>query len=521
MDRFGKIIIIAAIVVSLVLIAVAFYFLRESIFSGKPDVTSENEGTGSKSHVPGPAPEDQLPKNLKIGKSAPQAVFQSSDGSPVSLEEIIQSSDSDVWFSFGDGSFDRDYDALAAAYGMTLVMVGEQTGGEPSDAVFSDPDQACYELWGLQTLPSDIVLDSSGMVLEYHAGALKKGEAEGMLKRASLGRYKVGFAFIEGQMSDGEGGFYTNTDTRGNSPFGKDVLSESQGLMLMYALSVDDRVLFDKTWQFTKTNLLKNGIAAWYVSADGVSANVNALLDDLRIWFALYQAGLKWDALYMGEASDMLVAVKKLCLDKKGRLVDFTDLNKGDRADTISLQYLDLTALKAMAETDSDFEPVYQDAEKVLLEGRISDEFPLYYKNYNYTTRSYDTGNLNTAEALYTLWNLSRAGLLPEDTLAWLKEKVMTGTLGARYRTNGDVVFGYDFHSTAVYGLAALTAQEAGDDEMYETALRRMERKLIMDADDELYGAYTQKGATIYSFDQLIPLLVNAVLYERMADGRK
>lgn len=513
--------IIAAIAVSLVIIAVAFYFLRESIFSGQPDSSIENNGADSKSHVPEPAPEDLLPNNLKIGKPAAQAVFQSSDGSPVPLEDVIQSAYSDVWFSFGNGAFDREYEALAAAYGMTLVTVGEPSGSEPSDAVYSDPEHACYALWGLQTLPSDIVLDSGGAVVEYHAGALKKSEAEGMLKRASLGRDKVSFAFIEGQMSDGEGGFYTNTDTRGNSPFGKDVLSESQGLMLMYALSVDDRVLFDKTWQFTKTNLLKNGIAAWYVSADGVSADVNALLDDLRIWFALYQAGQKWDGLYQEDASAMLAAVENLCLDKKGRLVDFTDLNKGDKADTISLQYLDLTALKAMAEADADFEPVYRNAEKILLEGRISDEFPLYYKSYNYRSRSYDTGNLNTAEALYTLWNLSRAGLLPEDTLEWLKEKVMAGTLGARYRTNGDVVFGYDFHSTAVYGLAALIAQEAGDDEMYETALRRMERKLILDVNNELYGAYTQKGATIYSFDQLIPLLVNAALNEKMADGSK
>ena len=67
-----------------------------------------------------------------------------------------------------------------------------------------------------------------------------------------------------------------------------------------------------------------------------------------------------------------------------------------------------------------------------------------------------------------------------------------------------------------MYGLAALIAHETGDDEMFEAALRRMERKLVLDANDPEFGAYTQKNAVIYSFDQLIPLLVNAVLDERL-----
>ena len=107
--------------------------------------------------------------------------------------------------------------------------------------------------------------------------------------------------------------------------------------------------------------------------------------------------------------------------------------------------------------------------------------------------------------------------MLPEDARLWLKQKVFAGTLGARYRTNGEVVSGYDFHSTAVYGLAALIAHESGDDEMFEMALRRMERKLILDAGSELFGAYAQVGTPIYSFDQLIPLFVNVALDERSA----
>ncbi len=514
MDRLGKIMIFAAVVMSLVLIVVLIFFLHGSLFGPKPGNQSVPAGTQGPVSIA--APEDLLPKHLLIGKTAPPVVFSSSEGTSVSLDEILQSSDNGVWFSFAGEQPVPDHAALAQAYDMTLVFVGDVPVEESDIMTVSDPGNVCYELWGLQTLPSDIVLSSDGRVLEFHAGAMNIGEAEGILIQAKEGRDAAGFAFIEGMMSNGNGGFYTNTAVKGSSPSGQDVLSESQGLVLWYALEKDDRALFDLTWQFTKNNLLKNGIASWYVGADGKTANVNALLDDLRIWYALYQAGQKWDGIYSEDASAMLKAIKELCLDKKSRLVDFTDLTNGKRADTISLQYLDLVVLKAMTAEDPDFEPVYQNAENVLLDGRISDEFPLYYKNYSYTTRTYDAGNLNTAEALYTLWNLSRAGLLPEEAHAWLKDRVLSGTLGARYRTNGDVVFGYDFHSTAVYGLAALIAHETGDDEMFEAALRRMERKLVLDANDPEFGAYTQKNAVIYSFDQLIPLLVNAVLDERL-----
>lgn len=517
MDRLGKIMIFAAVVMSLALIMVLMFFLHSSLFGPRHGDQSDSAGVGMQSAVPDVSPEDLLPRHLSIGKAAPPVVFSSSEGTSVSLEEIVQSSDNGVWFSVGSEQPAPDYEALAKTYDITLVLVDDVPVAEWDVMTVSDPRNACYELWGLQTLPSDVVLSSEGQVLEYHAGGMNVGEAEGMLKRAREGRDAVGFAFIEGTMSNGNGGFYTNTAVKGSAPSGQDVLSESQGLVLWYALEKDDRALFDLTWQFTKSNLLKSGIAAWYVGADGKAANVNALLDDLRIWYALYQAGQKWDgSSYSEDASAMLKAMRELCLDKKGRLVDFTDLTNGSRADTIALQYLDLVVLKAMAAEDAEFEPVYQNAENVLLDGRISDEFPLYHKNYSYTTRTYDAGNLNTAEALYTLWNLSRAGMLPEDAHDWLKERVLAGTLGARYRTNGDVVFGYDFHSTAVYGLAALIAHETGDDEMFESALRRMERKLVLNANDPEFGAYTQKNAVIYSFDQLIPLLVNAVLDERL-----
>ena len=156
-----------------------------------------------------------------------------------------------------------------------------------------------------------------------------------------------------------------------------------------------------------------------------------------------------------------------------------------------------------------------------MLGGRISDDFPFYYASYDYAANSYSRADLNTAEALYALWNLSRAKELPGDAWAYLKSRIETGSLAARYHIDGTAVKGFEYHSTAVWGLAALIAREEGDENAFELALRRMDRLLVLDAGDALFGAYAQKGAAVYAFDQLIPLLANAWADEKpVAWGR-
>ena len=76
---------------------------------------------------------------------------------------------------------------------------------------------------------------------------------------------------------------------------------------------------------------------------------------------------------------------------------------------------------------------------------------------------------------------------------------------------DGTAVKGFEYHSTAVWGLAALIAGETGDEAAFEKALRRMDRMFVLDAGDARFGAYAQKGAAAHAFDQLIPLLANAL----------
>ena len=85
-----------------------------------------------------------------------------------------------------------------------------------------------------------------------------------------------------------------------------------------------------------------------------------------------------------------------------------------------------------------------------------------------------------------------------------------SGSLGARYHVDGTVVKGYEYHSTAVYGLAALIARQAGDARTFNKAIQRMERYRINDVSSEYNGAFTADANGYESFDQLIPLIVYA-----------
>ena len=479
-------------------------------------------------------PEDWLPQNLAIAKSPPEAVLTDERENLVSLRDWIAQEESGVWLVFWaswcpdcNRQFEviREMEALADAYGARLLLVDRLNRQKESveaaqqkiaeygvtAPVLYDPDEAVYSAWGLREIPSSVVLDKDGIVRAYANGTLTAGQCEGLLDRAFRGRDSAGLAFILGSLSNGRGGVCSSTAAEGDSPTGTDVLSESQGLMLWYALTREDRALFDQTLAFTRTDMLKNGLVAWYVGEEKAGA-VNASLDDLRIIQALRGAAEKWgEDPYAPLAEEMEKALLSRCVNAQGGLTDWAELDGEGQASTISLCYLDLACLRELAEENKDFSPVLANAEAVLLGGRISDAFPLYYAGYDYETAAYSQSDLNTAEALYTLWNLSRADALPEDAWAWLRERIETGTISARYHVDGTAVKGFEYHSTAVWGLTALIAREMGDEAAFEKALRRMDRMYVLDARDARFGAYAQKGAAAHAFDQLIPLLANAL----------
>ena len=477
-------------------------------------------------------PEDYLPDHLMLGTAAPEAQIENEQGRTVPVRELAAGTGKGLWMVFWASwcpdctrqfAALEEMRALAAEYGVTLVLTDRmESGRESREAALEklkefqvesligfDSEGACYRLFGMHEIPSSVLINPEGTVLNFTTGVKTPGQYRGMLESGLKGRDTAGLAYILSHLSNGDGGIYTSDRAGTEHPAGRDILSESQGLIMLYALEADRPDLFGSVWEYTRRRMMTEGLPAWYVTADGKKASVNALTDDLRIWYALTQAAEKWNGDYGSEADRLKEAIGQKCIHESGGYADYTDFTSGKQAGSISLCYLDPLILQSIAGDDPAMRAAAENGIRVLLQGQISDSFPLYYSSYSYETGQYSEENLNTAEALYTLWNLSRAGMLPDQAARWVRDHVLEGNLAARYHTDGTAVRGYEYHSTAVYALAALIAMETGDRDTQEAARRLMDRMRVDDAEDSLYGAYAQRGSEIRSFDQLMPLLVN------------
>ena len=535
-DRVERLLMVGAAVLALLLFVFLALAVRLLLSGGARPGQEDPGASTAPARQTLSTPEDRLPAALAIGKEPPAAVFWDESGRQLSLKDLKTEGSRGLWLVFWASwcpdcteqfQIIADMKRLAEDWRVDLVLVDRlnpvkesrekareklDSLGEAVPCVY-DENEACYKAWGIREIPSAVMLDSGGAVREYYAGTMTKGQCAGMVRRFAQGRASAGLAYIGKRFMNSQGGVIASTDLKASSPAGDDVLSESQGLIMLCALEMDDRALFDRAWTYTQEHLWADGLTAWYAGKAG-KAGVNALLDDLRLWRALEGAARQWDASYGRYAGEISEAISKKCVSSE-KFVDYVEFSTGRQAATATLCYLDVKTLEDMYRQSSALEASLAAAWEILRNGRISDAFPLYYSQWDYNRRTYSQADLNTAEALYTLWNLSRAGELPEDTLNWLREKVEAGSLAARYRVDGTAVPGYEYHSTAVYGLAALIAREEGDQALFELSLRRMERNCVLDESDSMYGAYCLKDAAVHAFDQLIPLLVNATLGER------
>lgn len=485
----------------------------------KPDTTAETLA----------APEDQLPQTLYLGQVPPVTEFTDAGGKTVSLSAyrgkpvLVLFWGSWCKYCKEQLNISKEISGIADRNGAQVLLIDKlDPEKETQSAALSelhsmglsfanwfDGNLAAYHAWGLREIPTSVILDARGNVAAYAAGVLTAGGYEGLFEYALRGGDAATSAFLAKRMTNRDGGVYCNAKDSGGTPGGHDVLSETQGLVMQYAVRSKNRSLFDSAWNFTSTELEKNGLAAWYVTKDGKAAGANAALDDLRIWSALDDADAAWGG-YAQAADSVRGAIYRDCV-QENRLVSFYEFASEKKSNTLPLCYADFSVLRRMAQEDARFTPVAENALKTVQDGYISNEFPLYYASYDYDKKSYSKDDLNTAEALTTLWNLAKAGELKSESLAWLKKQVPAGGLAARYHVDGSAVQGYDYHSTAVYALAALIAGEENDRALYNAALRKMERYRNTDADGGAYGSFGNPDTGDYpAFDQCMPLLVYA-----------
>ena len=477
-------------------------------------------------------PEFYRPENLALGQKLPVTRFRNGAGETVDLLTAYPGQTLvlmywGTWCPYCEKQLEslaQLQSAAEEAGGTRLILVNktdeskeetiqkaeqylQKMGWDSYDHVY-DVGLEAYRAYGMKRIPTTIVADEAGYVRAMETKVLTAEAFGDLLEYARIGNAGKQLTFLESSMMNPQGGIYTAyRNSAAPSPKGHDVLSESMGLLMNCAVQLDDRALFQRCWDFVSENMERQGVFAWYVAEDGTQGTANALLDDLRIARALYLAEEKW-----GGYAQPLETLAEGILDKnvyRGHLSSFYDFRQGKPGSSISLTYGDFTALELLAQSRSEFAALGEDLLQIVQGGFISPEFPLYYASYDYGTGTYSRDSLNTAEALLTVYHLSERGLAREETLQWLKDALQGGTLAARYRVDGTAEAGYQYDSTAVFAIAALIGQAAGDGALYHMARNAMERSYVSDVGSRFCGAFL-RGGDLQAFDQLLPLTVYA-----------
>jgi len=370
-----------------------------------------------------------------------------------------------------------------------------------------DQNLKVYNQLGLKSIPTTLVIDKNGVLRAWSmSGNMTAGTLESMVEYAENGGASGVRKFITGSLTNSDGGIKTNYSQADGSESGKtDVLSESQGLIMEYAVREQDKALFSGSLSYVNKHMKTNPLVAWAVT-NGKPSSVNAALDDLRIYRAISDADGLWGG-YSAALEEYGNALYTYNTDRQ-KLVNCYDFEHSKKSSQFSLCYADFETLNILSEKDTRWKPVYQNSLDIVKKGFISDRFPLYYNFYDYSSNKYDKGGINMAEEMETLLHLAKIGQLPQKTITWLQNAVGGDGIYARYQVDGSVASGYDYESTAVYGLASMIGDAVGDEDLAGKALIRMEKMRVFDTACKVDGAFgNSNGKGIYSFDQCVALL--------------
>ncbi|MDD6050142.1 MAG: glycosyl hydrolase family 8 [Clostridiales bacterium] len=366
-----------------------------------------------------------------------------------------------------------------------------------------DTQANLYTSLGLHSVPSLAVLDAQGRLVLSTADMPDAEAIQRMINYARGAQQSQLDAFVK-RLILPDGGLTHMYSVAGDSLMpGNTVLSETQGLLMRYALRDGNQALFDQAWQAARERLLNGGLFAWQ-TVDVKRSDVNASLDDLRIIDALNAADERWGG-YRADAAKLAHALYNATVSEQV-MRDFVHIQDGCVSQQVTLCYQHPAAMKRLSALDIRWSGAAANAAELLKNGVISDDFPLYWPRYDTSANAYAGDTLHMAEALVTVLHAAEAGLVEERTLQWLESTLSKGPLYAAYDVQGQVVPGYGYESTAVYALAVQIGQRCARSELTRLALARMERLRCFEG--ALAGGYgSPSDRTVYAYDMLQALL--------------
>lgn len=531
--------ILRIVFLMLAVIVVAGVVILLKIDSSKPYITEQKDETSLEETFPGEEEDESewaaglsdstlwLPKNCGLYEPLPKISFYGRNDRVYDMDDWKGKTVVLVfWASWCEDCQKQmpkmaEFEKIASQYGDVSFLYINRTDGKRetretaenyfeelgvSGRMYYDISELAYNTLGIQNIPTTLFLDKEGRIAAWSPKQIEEeSEFEALLKDVIYGKAAVTAEFVTQYMMDAEGGIHSQFKKEREIDSQSEVLSESQGLFMLYAAETEDRQLFDRAFSYVKNQLWQDGLAAWKKEY-GETGEVNALIDDFRIYRALCEAQELW-----GGYEEDILTLQNALLEwgiEKNQYVDFYDWSNSKYASRFTLCYGDLEVMQLLAKESAKGDAAYKKALEIMERGQISNEFPLYYSWYNYARDKYEKDDLNSAEAMVTLLHLARQGRLKSNTIKWLKNQMAGEGIKMRYTIKGEVVKGYNYDSTAVYAIVVMIADEIGDDTLRQQALKKMEKMRINDTSLEYNGAFgMEDGSGITSFDQLMPML--------------
>ncbi|WP_430112300.1 glycosyl hydrolase family 8 [Paenibacillus sp. B1-33] len=317
--------------------------------------------------------------------------------------------------------------------------------------------------------------------------------------------------FVTKHMMSGEGGIFTNL--RDDLPESEhqaanhQMLSESTGLMLLHAVQINNRNLFDNQFSFLQRRLLADkGYIRWRYSPRHDPTAVNAAVDDLRIARALLEADREWG---IEEARRIAKGISKALLDgnvSKDYMFDHYDWKFKSRSDRVTMSYMDIHTMGMLAAFDKKWETVRMNSLNLMKDSSLGNG--LFRANWNPSTGFSSTGKINMIDSLYTALYLAEEGEDVSATIQFLKQEWSRnkGKIPSVYAEDGSVR--EEFESPSVYALAVRLLQYKDEHELAEQLKHRMYAFAVQHPSSPNYGGFVEeKDNSAYSFDQLQVLL--------------
>lgn len=301
---------------------------------------------------------------------------------------------------------------------------------------------------------------------------------------------------------------------------GREALAETLGLLMYYALDKDDQTLFDNIYkQLTDYFLENDGFVNWKLNEEGISeVSANALIDDIRIMYALVLADDKWAGeQYMTTAISIGAYLNEHNI-LNGVYTDFYDQEFDYAGSDISLSYIDIQGMEVLVERELLDPAVVEATSKVLTEAPLKNGF--YPEKFNVEKNEYTFSNhVNIVDQAILAYHYAQVGNRSEELLEFIKSEMDNrGLVHGMYdlQTKEPTV---DYESPAIYGFLILYALEIEENDLAQAIYSRVKEFQIVDQDSEYYGGYSITDGNTHIFDNLIPLLAEQEMKKKLGES--